>query len=94
MKKIFSLLLISTVIIFVTSTSEIYGGQEDQAVLEKLDLHQSADFLKAVIGVSGEFGYQHFELKDPSRLVVEISPVGEIHAEASYDINAFGVKAV
>ncbi len=94
MKKIFSLLLISTVILFVTSTSEIYGGQEDQAVLEKLDLHQSADFLKAVISVSGEFGYQHFELKDPSRLVVEISPVGEIHAEASYDINAFGVKTV
>ena len=94
MRKISSLLLISTVILFVTSTSEIYGGQQGQAVLEKLDLHQSSDFLKAVIGVSGEFDYQHFELKDPSRLVVEISPVGEIRAEASYDINAFGVKAV
>ena len=94
MKKISRLLLMSTVILFITSTSEIYGGQQSQAVLEKLDLHQSSDFLKAVIGVSGEFGYQHFELKDPSRLVVEISPVGEIRAEASYDINAFGVKAV
>ncbi len=94
MKKIFNLLLISAVILFITSTSEIYGGQEDQAVLEKLDLHQSEDFLKAVIGVSGEFSYQHFELKDPLRLVVEISPVGEIRAEVSYDIDAFGVKAV
>ncbi|MGB6338655.1 MAG: AMIN domain-containing protein [Candidatus Aminicenantaceae bacterium] len=94
MKKIFSLLFISTAILFVASTPEIYGGQEDQTVLEKLDLLQSEDSLKAVIGVSGEFGYQHFELNDPSRLVVEISPVGEIRTEESYDINAFGVKAV
>jgi hypothetical protein len=94
MKKISILLLISIVILFITSNSEIYGGQEDQAVLERIDLQQSSDFLKAVIGVSGEFGYQHFELKDPSRLVIEISPVGEIRAEASNDINAFGVMAV
>ena len=86
--------LISAFILFALGTPEIYGGQEDQAVLEKLDLNKTSDFLKVVIGVSGEFGYQHFELKEPSRLVVEISPVGEIRVDESYDINAFGVRAV
>ncbi len=94
MKKIFIAFLLSTVVLFGPSTPRTYGGQEDQAVLEKIDLDQTADFLKAVIGISGEFGYQHFELKDPSRLVIEISPVGEIRTEESYDIDAFGVKAV
>ncbi len=86
--------IISAVILFALGTPEIYGGQEDQAVLEKLDLNKTSDFLKVVIGVSGEFGYQHFELKEPSRLVVEISPVGEMRVDESYDINAFGVRAV
>jgi hypothetical protein len=86
--------LISAFILFALGTPEIYGGQEDQAVLEKLDLNKTSDFLKVVIGVSGEFGYQHFELKEPSRLVVEISPVGEMRVDESYDINAFGVRAV
>jgi len=94
MKRINSLLLISTVMLFIASTMEIYGAQQDQVVLEKLELHQSSDFLKAAISISGEFGYQHFELNNPSRLVVEVSPLGEIRTEESYDINAFGVKAV
>jgi hypothetical protein len=94
MKRLSSLLLISTVILFLASPMEIYGGQQDQVVLEKLDLHQSSDFLKTAISISGEFGYQHFELNNPSRLVVEISPLGEIRTEESYEINAFGVNAV
>lgn len=94
MKKIFSLILINTIILFVTGALEIHGAQENEAVLEKVEFNQSSDLLRAVIGISGEFGYQHFELKDPSRLVVELSPVGEINTEASYEINAFGVKTV
>lgn len=94
MKKIFNMLLISTIIVFVTSAPKIFGWQEDQAVLERIDLDQTADFLKAAIVISGEFSYQHFELKDPSRLVVEISPAGEIRTKESYEIDVFGVKAV
>lgn len=44
--------------------------------------------------VEGEFGYQHFELRDPSRLVVEFSPIGDIQAEESQDVNAYSVKSI
>jgi hypothetical protein len=94
LKKIFSTLLISAVILFFAAAAEIYGAQEDLVILEKIDLQKSEDFLKAMIGVSGNFGYQHFELEEPSRLVIEISPVGEIRTEELIDIDAFGVKAV
>jgi len=94
LKKIYRALLVSAVILFSVAATEMYGGQEDLVILEKIDLQKSADFLKVVIGVSGNFGYQHFELEEPSRLVIEISPVGEIRTEELIDIDAFGVKAV
>lgn len=94
MKKICIAFLISTVIFLGSSAPGICGGQEDQAVLATIDFDQNEEVLRVVIGIAGEFGYQHFELQDPSRLVVEISPVGEIQTEESYDVNAFGVKTV
>lgn len=84
----------SVVILFSMCTNEIYGGQEDLAVLEKIDIQRSTDFLRATIKISGNFDYQHFELEDPSRLVVEITPVGEIHTEELIAVDAFGVKAI
>jgi hypothetical protein len=93
-KKIFITFMLSTFVLSGVSVSAIYGEQEDQASLEIIELDRTAESLKVIIVVSGEFGYQHFELEDPARLVVEISTVGEIRTEEFYDVDAFGVKAV
>jgi hypothetical protein len=93
-KRIFNTFLIGAVVLFLTSTPVLFGGQDNQAVLERIDIQQTPEFLKAAISITGEFGYQHFELNNPSRLVVEIAPVGEMRTEESYDVNAFGVNAV
>jgi len=94
LKKTHLTLLMSAVMLFSICAAEIFGGQEDIAVLEKIELERSTDFLRATISISGNFGYQHFELEEPSRLVVEITPVGEIHTEELVDVDAFGVKTV
>lgn len=94
MKKAICIHMLSIMVLFFTGIANTHGGQEELGTLEEIEIQESEDFLKAVIGISGQFSYQHFELKDPSRLVVEITPIGEIRTEESYDVNAFGVRIV
>jgi hypothetical protein len=94
LKKTYITLLIGAVILFSICATDIYGGQQELAVLEKIDLERSTDSLRAMISISGNFGYQHFELEGPSRLVVEITPVGDIRTEELLSVDAFGVNAV
>jgi len=50
--------------------------------------------LEVLIQMEGDFQHTFFELKDPSRLVVDFTPVGEVTASSLITVNAFGVERI
>jgi hypothetical protein len=69
-------------------------SQESLAVFKGIQVQRLPESLEVTLEVDGEFGYQHFELRNPARLVVEFSPVGEILAGESQEVNAYSVKTI
>lgn len=50
--------------------------------------------LEVLVKVEGDFNYETFELTAPKRLVIDITPIGQISAAPSISINDTGVIAV
>ncbi len=78
----------------MTSIARPDTSQENLSVFKSVQVQRLTESLEVTLEVDGEFGYQHFELRDPSRLVVEFSPIGDIQAGESQEVNAYGVKTI
>lgn len=78
----------------MTPTTWPDTSQENLSVFQSVQVQRLPASLEVTLEVYGEYGYQHFELRDPSRLVVEFSPIGDIQAGESQEVNAFGVKTI
>jgi hypothetical protein len=70
------------------------AAQTGPATLKSIQLQKTQTELVAQIECDGDFTYQTFEMADPSRLVVEFSPVTKVMTEAAYEAAAFGVSTV
>lgn len=68
--------------------------QENFAIFKSIQVQTSSESVEVMLEIDGEFGYQHFELSEPSRLVVEFWPIGDIQAEPSREINAHGISSI
>ncbi|MGD8537076.1 MAG: AMIN domain-containing protein [Candidatus Aminicenantes bacterium] len=94
MIKARNIILVWVLILVMAPVTWPDTSQENLAVFKSVEVRRSPEFLEVILEVDGEFGYQHFELRDPSRLVVEFSPVGDILAGESQEVDAFNVKAI
>ncbi len=68
--------------------------EQDSSVLKSIYYQKLEQNLEVSITVIGNFIYQPFELKEPSRLVIDLSPVNEILCSPKMDINDFGVLSI
>jgi hypothetical protein len=75
-------------------TSVWAAAQTETATLKSVQLQRTETELVAQIECEGAFTYQTFEMADPSRLVVEFSPVTKVMTEAAYEAAAFGVSTI
>ncbi len=69
MKTTKTILLVASVLVFM-NLAGLYGGQANLSELKTLTLHKTGRSLEVVIELVGEFNYMHFELEDPSRLIL------------------------
>ena len=92
--KITKTILLSAFVLVFMNTVRLYSGQANLAELNKLTLHKTARSLEVLIELAGEFNYIHFELEEPSRLILEISPIGDIKTKSEYAVNALGVQNI
>jgi len=93
MKTTKTILLVASVLVFM-NLAGLYGGQANLSELKTLTLHKTGRSLEVVIELVGEFNYMHFELEDPSRLILEFSPIGNIKTESDYTVDVLGVKNI
>jgi len=93
-KKIMHLVLTLSLALSLTNTVEARTGQNDLAVFKSVQVQKGDSTLEVTLEIQGEYSYQHFELGEPPRLVVEFSPVGEIHTETIQEIYTAGVKNI
>jgi hypothetical protein len=93
MKTTKTILLVASVLLFM-NLAGLYGGQANLSELKTLTLHKTDRSLEVVIELVGEFNYMHFELEDPSRLILEFSPIGDIKTESDYVVDALGVRNI
>lgn len=82
------------IILMIAAPSAHSAGQENLAIFKNIQVDRGENLLTVTLEVEGQYSYQHFELKNPARLVVEFSPVGDIRTDASQEINAAGVKQI
>jgi len=82
------------VVLLMTHTAAPAPGQENLAVFKNIQVERGDNSLTVTLDIEGHYSYQHFELKNPARLVVEFSPVGDIRTDASQEINTAGVKQI
>ena len=82
------------IILLITSSAFLAVGQENLAVFKNIQIEKGEKSLTVILDITGNYSFQHFELKNPARLVVEFSPVGEIRTEATQDISTAGVKQI
>lgn len=94
MRKARNLILICALVLIAGRMAWPNILQENLAVFKGVQVQSLPESLEVILEVDGEFGYQHFELRNPSRLVVEFSPVGEILAQDSLEVNAYNVKLI
>lgn len=94
MRKARNLILICVLILIAGPTAWTAISQENLAVFKGVQVQRLPESLEVTLEVDGEFGYQHFELRNPPRLVVEFSPVGEILAGESQEVNDYNVKTI
>lgn len=94
MKKTLNVILICALVLFLPNLNNLSGGQDELAQLKDINIQKSARSVDVMIEVVGAFNYQHFELRDLSRVVIELSPVGDIEAKSDYEVNALGVKNI
>jgi len=81
-------------ILLITNMATLAAGQENLAVFKNIQVEKGDNSLTVTLDIEGNYSYQHFELTNPARLVVEFSPVGDIQTEASQEINTAGVKHI
>ena len=94
MKTIWKLIATATLILFLMNTGEAKPSYENLAVFKSIQVQRGENTLEVTLVIEGAYSYQHFELQEPPRLVVEFSPAGEIHPEAFQEVNAAGVKSI
>jgi hypothetical protein len=94
LKKARNLILIYVLILLTAHIGWPDTSQENLAVFKSIQVQKLPESLEVTLEVEGEFGYQHFELRDPSRLVVEFSPIGDILTGESQDVNVINVKMI
>ncbi|MBN1223234.1 MAG: AMIN domain-containing protein [Candidatus Aminicenantes bacterium] len=94
MKKIIKPVMIVTMVLFSMNMAGAKTFQENLAVFKSVQIQRGENTLDVTIEIEGTYSYQHFELEEPMRLVVEFSPVGEIHAAAVQEVNTAGVKSI
>lgn len=92
-KKTKTILLIVSVSVFM-NLAGLYGNQANLSELKTLTLRKTDRSLEVMIELVGEFNYMHFELEDPSRLILEFSPIGDIKTESDYVVDALGVQNI
>jgi len=66
----------------------------DMAVLKSLDYGKTDKTLDVFIGLEGVFIYQVFELGDPLRLAVDISPANRILAGPLHEVNEWTLAGI
>jgi hypothetical protein len=87
-------ILLTSIVLVSMGLAGAYGGQANLSELKTLTLQKTDRSLEVVIEIVGEFNYMHFELEDPSRLILEFSPIGDIKAKPDYVVDAIGVQNI
>jgi hypothetical protein len=62
--------------------------------LQSISFEKEGSAVAVIIKVSGEFGNEAFTLREPERLVIDLSPVDSIQAPPQIDVGAGGVLRV
>ena len=93
MKTSKTILLVASALLFMNLTG-LHGGQANLSELKNITLHKTDRTLEVSIEIVGEFNYMHFELEDPSRLILEFSPIGDIRTESEFVVDALGVQNI
>lgn len=86
--------MILITILSITNMATLAAEQENLAVFKSIQVDKGDSSLTVTLDIEGHYSYQHFELKNPARLVVEFSPIGDIRTEASQEVNTAGVKLI
>ena len=71
-----------------------WAPEAEPAVVKGVGFVKSEAALVVSVLIEGGYMHETHVLTGPDRLVVDISPAGRIEALPSYDVNAFGVKAI
>lgn len=66
----------------------------NSATLKQLDIQKSETSLEVYFTIEGEYSFQHFELDNPSRLVVEFPGAVSTISPALSEVNDFGLNSI
>jgi len=96
-KNLAKILSIGVVLVFFGLNGQhVMANSAPQGVSELKSIsYQEADKqLQVMIKVQGNFSFEIFELRQPNRLVLDLTSVGKISSEPSLQINELGVLTV
>jgi hypothetical protein len=85
---------LAVLLLWVLSSSKVASQTATSGILTSIDIQKSETELKVQIDLEGDFAYQTFEMNNPSRLVIEFSPVTKVMTDPSYEVHAFGVEVI
>jgi len=80
-------------LVLTTSALAVPNSNRAASNLTGIEFQKVENHLEVVIKVDGEFNYDTFELTSPKRVVIDISPIGQISAAPALSINESGVIA-
>lgn len=81
-------------LVFLTSAFGLENKGQESSVLKNIHFQKLERTLEVNLAIDGEFIYQVAELRDPSRLVIDLSPVNQILCPPATDVNDFGVQRI
>ena len=87
-------LLAAIMIALLAGAGAVLAGPAQEAELQAITVEKSADAVSVEILVRGDFGNDVFRLKEPERLVIDLSPIDVISAAPLVEIGALGVQRV
>jgi hypothetical protein len=87
-------LLAAIAIALLAGAAAVFAGPPQDAGLQAITVEKSADAVSVEILVRGDFGNDVFKLKEPERLVIDLSPIDAISAAPLIEIGALGVQRV
>lgn len=94
LKSFTKFLGLAVLLLWMLSPSNVVSQTGTSGTLTSIDIQKSATELKVQIDLEGDFAYQTFEMNNPSRLVIEFSPVTKVVADPTYEVHASGVETI